>query len=189
MTSQERDLECLLRLRSKDASGLEALYDVYGGILYGVALRILRSASDAEDVVQEAWAQVWKSSASYDARRGTVAAWLMTIARTRALDRYRSTAARQRAHAAAETHVAPPPAAPDPSLRSEQSRLVSQVRQALDRLPEEHQRVLELAYFGGLSQTEIATQLGKPLGTVKSWTRQGLLRLRDALPQAEWGAV
>src|SRR5262249_41841164 len=83
MTPQERDLECLLRVRSKDESGLEALYDAHGAILYGVALRILRSASDAEDAVQETWAQVWKSSASYDARRGSVAAWLMTIVRTR----------------------------------------------------------------------------------------------------------
>src|SRR5262245_14887534 len=166
MTPQERDLECLLRVRSKDESGLEALYDAYGSALYGVALRILRSASDAEDAVQEAWAQVWKSSASYDAQRGSVAAWLMTIVRTRALDRYRSTAARQRAHTAAEAHVAPPPAAPDPSLRSELSQLSSQVRRALDRLPEDHKRVLELAYFAGLSQSEIATHLGKPLGTV-----------------------
>lgn len=186
MTPQERDLECLLRLRSRDASGLETLYDAYGAQLYAVVVRIVRSPVEAEDVVQEAWAQVWKSAASYDAGRGTVAAWIMTVARSRALDRYRAAASRNRAVDRAETAMPAPPAGPDPAAHTEQAQLGRHMRAALDALPGEQREVLELAYWGGLSQSEIATQLGKPLGTVKSWTRQGLLRLRELTPRTQW---
>jgi RNA polymerase sigma-70 factor (ECF subfamily) len=186
MTPQERDLECLLRLQARDASGLEMLYDAYAATLYGVALRILRDAADAEDVVQETWTQVWKASATYDPHRGAVAAWLLTIARSRALDRYRSASARKRAHDSAEAGAPPPAPLADPGADSEQAQLAARIRQALETLPAEQRQVLELAYFGGLSQSEVAARLGKPLGTVKSWTRQGLSRLREAMPRAQW---
>lgn len=186
MTPQERDLECLLRLRSRDASGLETLYDAYGAPLYAVVLRIVRDAAEAEDVVQEAWAQVWKSAASYDAKRGNVGAWLRTVARSRALDRYRTAASRARALDKAETAMPLPATPPDPAAHSEQAQLGQHMRAVLGELPREQREVLELAYFGGLSQSEIATRIGKPLGTVKSWTRQGLLRLRELTPRAQW---
>jgi len=183
MSPQERDLECLLRLQSRDPSGLETLYDAYGAQLYAIVVRIVRDAAEAEDVLQEAWAQVWKSAASYDAQRGTVGAWLMTVARSRALDRYRAAASRGRALDQAETVMAPPGAAPDPAAQTEQAQLGQHMRAALAQLPGEQRQVLELAYWGGLSQSEIAAQLGRPLGTVKSWTRQGLLRLRELTPR------
>jgi RNA polymerase sigma-70 factor (ECF subfamily) len=182
-TPQERDLGLLLRLQAQDADALAALYDVHGALLYGVALRIVRDGAEAEDVVQETWMQVWRSAASYDPRRGTVAAWLLTLARSRALDRWRAAAARQRAVQAAEVE-APPPAQPaDPETTSAQSQLAAHVTRALASLPPDHRRVLELAYFAGLSQSEIAARLNTPLGTVKSWTRQGLSKLRQIVPR------
>jgi RNA polymerase sigma-70 factor (ECF subfamily) len=186
MTPQERDLGLLLRLQARDATALEALYDAYGVLLYTVALRIVRDAADAEEVVQDSWVQVWRGAATYDSRRATVAGWLTTVVRSRALDRYRSKASRQRAETGAETALAPPPAAPTPESESVHSQLAARLGGALARLPAEHRRVLELAYFRGLSQSQIAAELDKPLGTIKSWARQGLLRLRELVPQEQW---
>ena len=184
MSTQERDLECIRGLGAGDSSALEELYDRFTPLLYPVALRILRSAQDAEDVVQQAWLQAWKSAASYDPRRGTVAAWLLTLTRSRALDRYRSLSSRRRA----ETQVDPEPTAvpAEPSASAAHVQMSERVRQALDTLQPQQRQVLEIAYFEGLSQSEVAEKLGAPLGTVKSWTRQGLMRLRELLPKEEW---
>src|SRR6185369_12142404 len=125
---------------------------------------------------QNAWLQVWRRASSYDVRRGTVAAWLLTVARSRALDRYRSLSSRRQA----EAKVDPEPLAPpvDPSAGAAGQQLGERVRLALAQLQPQQRQVLEIAYFQGLSQSEIANQLNTPLGTVKSWTRQGLMRLR-----------
>lgn len=184
-TPQERDLGLLLRLQARDESALAELYDLHGALLYGVAVRIVRDTAEAEEAVQETWMQVWRSAANYDARRGTVAAWLLTLVRSRALDRWRATAARQRATEAAATQVPPPKAPADPETTSVQAQLSSQLGHALSSLPADHRRVLELAYFGGLSQSQIAEQLKAPLGTVKSWTRQGLIKLRQVVPREQ----
>ena len=183
LTDQERDQRCVERLRAGDAEALAELYDRYTPLLYPVALRILRRPADAEDALQEAWLQVWKSAASYEPRRGTVAGWLLTVARTRALDRYRSLASRGRA----ESRVDPEPQSKpfEPSFSAALGELGERVRNALAELQPRQREVLEIAYFEGLSQSEIAERLGAPLGTVKSWTRQGLLRLRELLPQEE----
>jgi RNA polymerase sigma-70 factor (ECF subfamily) len=169
---------------ARDEQALAELYDRYTPLLYPVALRILRSAADAEEVVQQAWLQVWKSAASYDARRGTVAAWLVTMARSRALDLYRSVSSRRRAEGQAEADPLSPPA--DASASATQRQVGEKVRRALETLPPQQRQVLEIAYFEGLSQSEIARKLNAPLGTVKSWTRQALMRLRELLPQEEW---
>ena len=134
--------------------------------------------------MQDAWLQVWKRAGTYDARRGTVAAWLTTVARTRALDRYRSLAARGRAEAKADPEPMAPPA--DPAGDASRSQIGDRIRRALAQLEPRQREVLEIAYFQGLSQSEIAERLSTPLGTVKSWTRQALMRLRDMLPQEEW---
>jgi len=183
MSQQERDIECLRRLIGGDQGALAELYDRYCPLLYPVTLRILRSPGDAEDAVQQAWMQVWRSAASYDERRGTVAAWLLTMGRTRALDLYRSLSARRRAETA---DPAPRSASPDPLADTAQGQLEQRVRQALDALAPQQRQVLEIAYFEGLSQSEIAERLDAPLGTVKSWTRQGLMRLKELLPEEEW---
>jgi RNA polymerase sigma-70 factor, ECF subfamily len=184
MNEQERDLQCILRLQAGDQRALGELYDRYTPLLYPVALRILRSASDAEDVLQEAWLQVWKRVVTYDPRRGTVAAWLLTVTRSRALDRYRSLSSRKRAEN--EENFEPQQPAPGPSNMSLHNELHDRVQNALDALQPKQREVLEIAYFEGLSQSEIADRLGAPLGTVKSWTRQGLMRLRELLPKEEW---
>src|SRR2546425_13367830 len=101
MSQRERDRLCLRRVSEGDSAALAELYDRHGSLIYSVALRILRSSADAEDAVQQAWVQVWKSAGSYDPKRGPVAAWILTMARTRALDLYRSLGSRRRA----ETHV------------------------------------------------------------------------------------
>jgi RNA polymerase sigma-70 factor, ECF subfamily len=184
VSEQDRDYLCILKLRGGDSSALEDLYDRYTPLLYSVAMRILRSASDAEEAVQQAWVQVWKSAERYEPRRGPVAAWLLTVTRTRALDLYRSLSSRKRAEGQVDPEPVNTPA--DPASAATRGQLSQRVRKALGSLPIQQRQVLEIAYFEGLSQSEIATRLGAPLGTVKSWTRQGLLRLRELLPEEEW---
>ena len=191
MTEPDSDRDLMDRLRAGDAAALEALYDRHTPLLYSVALRIVRRAADAEDVIQETWLQAWRSASGYDPARGSVAGWLVTIARSRAIDRFRSLASRLQA----ETAVGPAlragtPAAgsaPDePGASAVAGQLRARVGAALEALPGRQRESLELAYFGGLSQSEIAARLGAPLGTVKSWCRQGLLRLRELVPEEEW---
>ncbi len=172
------------RLRSGDAGALSELYDRHTPLLYALALRILRRSGDAEDVVQETWLQAWRGAAGWEPSRGSVGAWLVTIARSRAIDRFRSLASRHRAEAVAEPLAGPSPE--EPIQQAAAGQLRGRVAEALAALPDAQRRALELAYFGGYSQSEIAERLGAPLGTVKSWCRQGLLRLRDLVPQEEW---
>jgi RNA polymerase sigma-70 factor (ECF subfamily) len=183
MTDQERDVECLLRLQEGDTRALEELFDRYTPVLYPFVKRILRSGADAEDSLQDVWLQVWRRSATYDPRRGTVAAWLLTVARSRALDRYRSLASRRLAEGKTDPDPANPPV--DPAHAAASGQRSTRIREALAQLQPQQRDVLEIAYFQGLSQTEIAARLNAPLGTVKSWTRQGLMRLRELLPQEE----
>jgi RNA polymerase sigma-70 factor (ECF subfamily) len=184
MNERDLDRRCMDRLRAGDTGALSELYDRHTPMLYAVAMRIVRRASDAEDVIQETWVQAWKNAASYDAARGPVAGWLVTIARSRAIDRFRSLASRLNAETAVEPAADPPP--DEPGAFAAARQLSARVSEALGALPEAQRRSLELAYFSGLSQSEIAARLGAPLGTVKSWTRQGLLRLRELVPQEEW---
>jgi RNA polymerase sigma-70 factor (ECF subfamily) len=184
MSFQEQDVRCLERIGEGDPRALRELYDRYGALLYPVAHRILGNAADAEDAVQRTWVQVWKTSASYDPRRGVVAAWLLTVVRSRSLDLVRSLASRRRAEDAVDSEPGSP--APDPSDSADRRNLRERVRAALDTLAPSQRQVLEIAYFEGLSQSEIAQRLGAPLGTVKSWTRQGLQRLKEQLPREEW---
>jgi RNA polymerase sigma-70 factor (ECF subfamily) len=185
MTGQDRDLQLVRRLQAGDRDALGELYDRHVPLMYGTALRILRNASDAEDVIQEAWVQVWNQADRFDATRGTVASYLVTIARTRALDRYRSLASRRRGQSNLE---ASPPAAPsDPRADVARIGVRERIATALAALDPKQRQVLEIAYFEGLSQSEIADRLKAPLGTVKFWTREGLAKLREALgPQEEW---
>lgn len=184
MTDQDLDLRCLERLQNGDSNALEELFDRYSPLLYSMVLRVVRTPSDAEDTLQEVWLQVWKRVATFDPRRGTVAAWLVMLARSRALDRYRSLASRRNAEGRVE--AAPETTGDDASIASTQRQLSERVTQALGQLAPQQRQVIEIAYFEGLSQTEIAARLNAPLGTVKSWTRQGLTKLRELVPQEEW---
>jgi RNA polymerase sigma-70 factor (ECF subfamily) len=181
MTENDRDRQCVERLRAGEPAALEELYDRHSPFLYSMILRIVSRAADAEEVLQEAWLQAWRRADSYDPNRGTVIAWLLNMARSRAIDRLRSAASRQRMEDRVE--VEPPDSVATPPEDVERNQLSARVRTALDELGAQQRQVLELAYFGGLSQTEIAAKLSTPLGTVKSWTRSALLRLRERLPQ------
>ena len=184
MNEAERDRRCLERVAEGDSAALAELYDHYADLLYSLALRIVGSASDAEEVLQDSWLQVWRSASRYDPVRGAVGAWLVTIARSRALDRVRSMGSRRRAEGAASTEAAadPPPPVNDPVAGYARRMLRKDVASAITALAPQQRQVVEMAYFEGLSQTEIATKLNAPLGTVKSWTRQALLKLRERVP-------
>jgi RNA polymerase sigma-70 factor (ECF subfamily) len=165
----------LRRLAAGDQTALGAFYDLYAGLANGLALRILRDTSEAEDVVQEVFVQVWRQAARFDTNRGSAEAWLCTITRTRALDRLRRRASR-REEPADETPAA------TPAPRTEEALAV---RKALDGLSDSQRRALELAYYEGLTQTEIAARLGEPLGTIKTRIRTAMIRLREVLGPSE----
>lgn len=162
------------RLVAGDPAALADLYDLAAGLVFGLVLRILRDRAEAEDVVQEVFVQVWRQAERFDPARGSLNAWLCTIARTRALDRLRRRAARRE-----EPEGSQPPAVEAP--RPEDALAV---RAALESLPAPQREALALAYFEGLTHTEIAARLGEPLGTVKTRIRAALLRLRGALGPA-----
>lgn len=183
MTDQARDAALVERMQSGDRDALETLYDRYAALLLGVATRILRDPAEAEDALQDSWVQAWRRCGSYDPRRGSVAGWLVTIVRTRALDRYRSRDSRRRAEGATAD---PAPAVADAERPGDLGDLRARLDGALSGLDPKHRRVIEIAYFEGLSQSEIAERLELPLGTVKHWTRQGLLALRAGMPKDVW---
>jgi len=173
------DRALVARLAVGDERALGELYDRHGTMAYSLALAIVRERADAEEVVADAFGQVWRNAASYDPGRGSVAGWLATITRSRALDlvraRGRRVRAMERAAQADNDGLAPPDRRIE---RGEARRLVAR---SLGELPEPQRRVIELAYFGGLSQTEIAAELHEPLGTVKTRIRAGLEKLRGSL--------
>jgi RNA polymerase sigma-70 factor (ECF subfamily) len=162
----------LRRLAQGDASALAELYDRHAGLAFGLALRVLRDRTEAEDVVQEAFVQVWRQATRYDPARGTPEAWLCAIVRTRAIDRLRRRLSRR------EQPEAPEPAraaaTPDP-----EGTLA--VRKAMQILSPDQRRALELAYYEGLTQSEIARRLDEPLGTIKTRIRTAMIRLREEL--------
>ncbi|MBY0279415.1 sigma-70 family RNA polymerase sigma factor [Candidatus Binatia bacterium] len=174
------DQALLARVSGGDAAALRVLYDGCAGRALSIAYRILGSRSEAEEVVQETFVQVWRQAASYDASRGGAMAWIATIVRSRALDRLRSRAASERAVARSEDETDPPTAPAPPELAA-QRELRAQVTAALAALPVEQRSAIELAYYEGLSHSEIAARLGDPLGTVKTRVRLGLAKLASVL--------
>ena len=177
--SQIADDDLLQAVSRGDESALGALYDRYRLILFGLILRILHDRQEAEDVLQEAFLQVWRRASDFDPARGRAFTWLVTIARSRALDRLRASGSRARiaTEAEQEPRESTSDAAAD-AVKSEEGEIV---RQALAELPEEQRRALFMAYFEGLTQSEIAARLGDPLGTVKTRMRSGLMKLRELL--------
>lgn len=181
--AQAHDRALVARMAEGDERGLSELYDRHGGAVYGVARRVLALRADAEEVVTEAFAQAWREAARFDPVRGSVAAWLVTIARTRALDAAR--AAQRRARLAVAAAAEPPPEAGDSASTPEGQALAGErgrlVREALAQLTDVQREAIELAFYGGLSQSEIAERLHTPLGTVKTRLRLGMQKLREAL--------
>jgi RNA polymerase sigma-70 factor (ECF subfamily) len=189
LSTTATDADLVARLSSGEERALAELYDRHSAVAYGLARAIVRDATDAEEVVADCFAQMWRTAASFDSSRGSVAAWVTTIVRTRALDLIR--AQRRRARVLDEAAViteeeggsgAGMPAPSDtPDRDVERAEARELVRRSLAELPQPQRRVLELAYFGGMSQSEIAEFLKEPLGTVKTRMRAGLEKLRTAL--------
>jgi RNA polymerase sigma-70 factor (ECF subfamily) len=177
--AQDDDVALLKAIAARNEAALAAVYDRYRAILFGLLMRILNNREEAEDVLQEVFLQVWHKAKDFDENRGRPFTWLVTLARSRGIDRLRTLAARARAVEAGTKEISEEisDAATD-AFKSEQRGLVTQ---ALSQLPDEQKRPIMLAYFEGLTQSEIATRLGAPLGTVKTRMRTGLTNLRDLL--------
>ena len=172
----------LARIAEGDEAALDDLYGQSCGLVFAVTLRVLRDVSSAEDVTLEVYLQVWRKALAFDAGRGTASAWLFMLARSRAIDRLRSPAQRARDRQRPLEELAPlRDTAPDPEEAADLRARRDLVRLALAALSKEQREVIELAYFEGLSQSEIAAKSGAPLGTVKTRMRLGLLKLRDLM--------
>ncbi len=168
------------QVANQDRDAFSQLYDRFSTLVFTLAMRMLRVRSDAEDLLQEVFVQVWRQAQSYSAERGSPEAWIVNIARSRAIDKIRSIRRMEKSFVLTDD-----PARAESSDNVESSAAESEARltmsNALANLPEAQRKVLELAYFDGLTQTEIANRLAEPLGTVKTRMRTGIQRLRDML--------
>ena len=172
-----RDREIVAAMAAGDTEALRAINSRYGGMLSALAWRVLRDEADAEEVVADTLWQAWREAGNFDASRGSVSVWLITLARSRAIDRIRAKKARRPA-------ASDPPAietSPDPADHISGAERARFVRGAMGELDAGERSALELAYFSDLSQSEIAEKLAIPLGTVKTRIRAGMLKLRKAL--------
>jgi RNA polymerase sigma-70 factor (ECF subfamily) len=172
------DLE-LLESLDDDPNALGLLYDRHASLVYGLAMSVLRDATEAEDLTQEVF--VGLTEHSFDPERGTLAAYLVSLTRSRAIDRLRRGGRHLRLLRQWHESEPEPPSAPTPHQAISDKQLGQRVRAALADLSEREREVLELSYYRGLTQAEIADELGAPLGSVKSWARRALLSLRDNL--------
>jgi RNA polymerase sigma-70 factor (ECF subfamily) len=181
-SERDQDLVSLVeRVASGDQSALAALYDATNRLIYSLVLRVLGDMSSAEEVLMDVYTQVWRQAASYDANRGAPLAWMATIARSRAIDRLRSGWQDQHRKEPLDVLGDAPANAASPEESAVASERQRFVREALDLLTPEQRQVIELAYYSGLSHSEIAEKLNQPLGTVKTRTRLGMMKLREAL--------
>jgi len=178
------DAALVARMRAGDERALGELYDRWEDAVRVCALSIVDEAAEAEDVVEDVFWQAWRQSGRFDAERGSVSAWLLTIARSRALDRARARRRSRETSGLEELEVSGVEASvaqSDPLVDAERGERSRMVRRALHDLPAEQRESLELAYFEGLSQTEIAARTGNPLGTVKTRMRLAMQKLRESL--------
>lgn len=175
------DRASLARMAQGDGEAVASLYDRHARAVYSLALRILHDRAEAEDAVQEVFAQAWRQASRYDPSRGAVAAWLLNLTRSRAIDRLRMRQSRPQGtpDERAATSIADSSPLADAQLFS--SEQVARVRAALEDLPAPQRIPVELAYFEGLTHSEIAARLEQPLGTVKTRIRLAMITLRDAL--------
>jgi RNA polymerase sigma-70 factor, ECF subfamily len=180
--SRDQDLVSLVeRVATGDQSALAALYDETNRLIYSLVLRVLGDASSAEEVLLDVYTQVWRQAASYDVKRGAPLAWMATIARSRAIDRLRSGWQDKRRKESLDVLGDAPSNSSSPEEDATISERQKFVREALKLLTPEQRQVIELAYYSGLSHSEIAEKLNQPLGTVKTRTRLGMMKLREAL--------
>lgn len=171
----------IAQIAAGDQTALAQFYELTNRLAFGLILRILGDRSTAEEVLLDVYTQVWRQAGNYSRERGTPLAWLMTIARTRALDRLRSGRQEMQRKESLDVVADARSVAADPEQEAASNEHQRLVRQALASLTFEQRQVLELAYFSGMSHSEIAAHLGQPLGTVKTRTRLGMLKLKEIL--------
>ena len=171
-------IELIRQLARGDRAAFGRLYDHYATLVFTFALRMLRDRAAAEDLLQEVFLQIWREASNYNSERGSPEAWIITMTRSRGIDRLRSIRRRDRSFVPMESRSGKTYDAPVESGAVASEARVT-VNSALARLPESQRKVIELAYFDGLSQTEIAEQINEPLGTVKTRIRTALQRLRE----------
>jgi RNA polymerase sigma-70 factor (ECF subfamily) len=173
-------LHLIQQVAKQDRDAFSQLYDRFSTLVFTLAMRMLKARSDAEDLLQEVFVQVWRQAQSYSAERGSPEAWIINIARSRAIDKIRSIRRMQKSFVLTDD-----PAQAESSDNVESSAAESETRlamnSALANLPDTQRKVLELAYFDGLTQSEIADRLAEPLGTVKTRMRSGIQKLREIL--------
>lgn len=179
------DIDLIRRVAAGDPAALASLYDRYRRVVFTLALRMLNERAEAEEALLDVFHQVWRQASGYDAGRGSVAAWLVTICRSRAVDRLRAHARRTAARFEIEREAVTSASAlagrspSDEAIEVDQKRI--RIARALDRLSEGQRHVIEMAYYQGLTHSEIAQELGEPLGTIKTRIRQGMIALRESL--------
>ena len=175
VSTPKEEAALIARIRAGDESAMADVYDRHSGIVYAVALRVLANTSAAEDVLQEVFLQLWRNPQSFDAERGRLAPWLAVIARNRAIDVLRKRPI--------EEDITELPISTGVNLEDEAAErmAISKVREAFAQLPQDQRRLLEMAFFEGMTHSEIAHKTGEPLGTVKTRIRSGLLAVRKAL--------
>ncbi len=170
------DTALLTRVGQRDENAMEDLFRRYSGVVYSVALRVLHDSGQAEDVLQEVFLQLWRNPEAFVQQRGSLGGWLVVVARNRAIDLLRR---RKPSDSVDDVVLA---SSVNVAEEAERNTTMEKVRQVIAGLPEEQRKALELAYFEGLSHTEIASRTGDPLGTVKTRIRQALISLRKAFP-------
>jgi RNA polymerase sigma-70 factor (ECF subfamily) len=180
---QPRDAALIERIRAGDRAAFVAFYDRFSSLLFSVAARVLGDRKEAEDVLQEVMLVIWNKSGEYDPQLGTLSSWAVALTRNKALDRLRARTRRLRlieevAMTAEESNTATTPSVNELIHGKERAEIL---RAAMKALPAEQRLAIELAFFTGLSQSDIATRLQQPLGTVKARIRRGMLRLREQL--------
>jgi RNA polymerase sigma-70 factor (ECF subfamily) len=171
----------LTRIAGAEQAALGQLYDESSALVYSLVLRVLGNEADAEEVTMDVYTQVWKSASVYDGSRGTVTAWLVTLARSRAIDRVRGRTSRAKKEAPLPEAFDAPDGAISPEQKTEEGMRRFRVMAALATLPAEQREVVELAFYSGLTHSELAERLNQPLGTVKTRIRAGMTKLREQL--------
>lgn len=175
--SSPSDRELVRRMARREEDALAALYDRYAPAALALAARVAGDRAEGEDVLQTVFVRLWQEAERYDETRGSVAAWIMSAVRNASIDRVRRRGAFERATEQAAFRPAPEPSPSVPGVTEDHQR----VRQAMESLPPDQREAIELAYFKGITQTQIAERLKQPLGTVKTRVRLGMLKLRQTL--------
>jgi RNA polymerase sigma-70 factor, ECF subfamily len=174
------DGDVVVRLQRREAQALAELYDRYGGMIYRLVLRMVRDTGIAEDLVQETFLRAWNRAGAFDSERGAIGAWLLAIARNRALD-YLRAQSRRGANTMELNETEHPSRFVDFPAEALNFDLARRIKLALEQLTTDQRAAIELAYFEGMSQSEIAERMGQPLGTVKTWTRRAMARMRESM--------